>query len=273
MLDENFFLIIIAFIWLIGAIIQDFRKREVANWWNFSLIAVALAYRAFLSVYNWNYLYFVYGLLGFAVFFILANLFYYSRVFAGGDAKLLMGLGAVLPFSSSLLSNLMIFLYFVLLLLFLGGIYTLIYSFILVLNNRKKFKKEFSKQFKRNEKIIDILFFIAVFFAILVLIFEVDVLVVMPILLFLFPFLYIYAKSIEESCMIKFVSAGKLTEGDWLYENVKIGEKIIKPSWEGLSEKELKILKNSRKKVRIKEGVPFTPGFLFALVVLFLLIY
>ena len=36
---EAWFMIAIAFIWIIVAIVMDFKKREVENWWNFSLIA------------------------------------------------------------------------------------------------------------------------------------------------------------------------------------------------------------------------------------------
>ncbi len=34
----NYFLIVIAFIWILFAVVQDLRKREVANWVNFSLL-------------------------------------------------------------------------------------------------------------------------------------------------------------------------------------------------------------------------------------------
>jgi len=100
---EFWFLIVLAFVWIIIAIIQDLRKREVANWLNFSFVAVALVYRVFLSILLWDYRYFVYGAAGFAIFFVFANFFYYARIFAGGDAKLLMALGAVFPFSVFLL--------------------------------------------------------------------------------------------------------------------------------------------------------------------------
>ena len=91
----NLFLIVIAVIWIVFAVIQDFRKREVANWWNFSLIAFVFAYRAFLSLNSGDYRYFLWGLIGFVAGFILANAFYYARMFAGGDAKLLMALGTI----------------------------------------------------------------------------------------------------------------------------------------------------------------------------------
>ena len=268
---ENYFLIVLALVWIVIAIVQDFRKREVANWLNFSLIAIALSYRAFLSIFFWNHLYFINGLMGFAVFFGLANLFYYSRVFAGGDAKLLMGLGAVLPFSFFFYENLQIFLYFIILLMFAGSIYGLLYSIVLSYGNRQAFSKEFLKQFKNNKRLILVFLIPSIFLFILLSIIGEYILILLPLLILVFPFLYIYAKSIEESCMIKSVYAKKLTEGDWLYREVRVGRQRVKPNWEGLSKKELKILRKSRKKILIKEGIPFTPSFLFALLILILL--
>ena len=271
---ENLFLIIIALIWIIGAVIQDLKKREVSNWWNFSLIAVALSYRAFLSILMHDYMYFIYGLIGFAVFFILANVFYYARIFAGGDAKLLMALGAVLPFSFSFYGNLIIFAYFISLLLICGSVYGLIYSFILVFRIWKDFKKEFLNQCEGNSKIIDVCFFTAFFLAIILLVFNQYLLGIIPLLLFLFPILYIYAKSVEEACLIKKIKIKDLTEGDWLYEEVDVGKvkgkkKIIEPNWEGLSAEELILLKKLKKgKVKIRQGIPFTPAFLFGFLVL-----
>ena len=49
-----------------------------------------------------------------------------------------------------------------------------------------------------------------------------------------------------------------------------IGKKIIKPNWQGLSDGEIKFLKkngNLRKKIKIKDGVAFVPGFLIGFIV------
>lgn len=268
---ENYFLIVLALVWIFIAVVQDFRKREVANWLNFSLIAIALAYRAFVSVFFWDYWYIVNGLIGFTIFFILANIFYYGRIFAGGDAKLLMALGGVVGFSLSFFENLWIFLYFIILLMFSGSVYGIIYSIVLSYKNRKKFDVEFKKQLKKHKTC----FLISVVFAVLVLVFVLAIkeylLAWLSLIVFVFPFLYVYAKSIEESCMIKLTNSKNLTVGDWLYKEVKVGRKKIKPSWEGLSEEDLKILKKTKKKVLVKEGIPFTPAFLIAFVVLIIL--
>ncbi len=270
---EYYFLTVLALVWIIVAVIQDLRKREVANWLNFSLIAIALSYRAFVSVFFQDYKYFAYGLAGFLVFFVLANAFYYGRIFAGGDTKLLMSLGAILPFSILFYENLEIFIYFILLLMFAGSFYGLLYSIVLSYKNKKEFVKEFKQQFKKNKKLFWISISLTVFVLLVILFVEELILAWLSLIVFVFPFLYCYAKAVEESCMIKKIKAKDLTIGDWLYKEVKVGRKIIKPNWEGVSESELKILKKSGKKMLVKEGIPFTPAFLIAFISLILMLF
>lgn len=264
------FLLLLGLIWLVIASIFDIRKREVPNWLSFSLIIFALGYRLFYSVINSNAMFFVYGLFGFSFFFILAYIFYYARVFAGGDAKLLMGLGVIIPFSYSLFSNLIIACFFIFLLLFVGSFYGLIYSFVLVFRNKKKFAKEFSKQFELRKTCVLIGLVFAILSSIFVIYSQDFVLLLLPLIIILFPLLFIYAKTVEESCMIISVPGKNVAVGDWLYEEVLVGKKKIKPYWEGLSEEDVKLLRKV-KKVKIKQGIPFVPGFLVAF--LFFLFY
>jgi Flp pilus assembly protein protease CpaA len=260
-MKEYYFLFGLALIWIVFATIQDLKKREVANWLNFSLIAFALAYRGFYASLHTDWSFFFYGLFGFAVFFVLAYAFYYGRVFAGGDAKLLMGIGAVLPFESysGLLFNSLFFLF---LLFFLGAIYSLVFSVYLISRN----KGGFLDNFKRNSK-ENILLFILAILASLILFFFSSRFIYWPLialLLLLLPLLYSYLKAIESACMINLVSPSKLTEGDWLERDIKIGGKWIHKSVHGLSFEEIKLLRKYKKKVWIKDGIPFVPAFLFA---------
>ncbi|MFA5173965.1 MAG: prepilin peptidase [Candidatus Pacearchaeota archaeon] len=270
---ENGFLIILGLIWIIGAILQDFKRREVDNLWNFSLIFMALAYRAFVSISNGNYWFIINGIIGFGVFFALSNLFYYSRLFAGGDAKLLMALGAILPLSYNWISNLKIFVAFVLLFFALGALYSLVYSFVLVFANFKRFTKEFKVQWKNYNK----MFLWAIGFMILWIIFafilDQKPIMIIGFVVLLFPVLFVYAKSVEESCMVKLVDPKEVTIGDWLYKDIKVGDKKIKSKWEGVSKYNLEIIRKGKKKILIKQGVPFTPSFLFGFIVLIVLIY
>jgi len=264
--NENLFLIVLAFVWIIGAILQDFKRREVDNLWNFSLIAFALAYRLSVSVFSSDYLFFLNGLIGFAVFLFLGNLFYYARLFAGGDAKLFIAMGAILPLSINWMVNFKIFGAFILLFFLTGSIYAFIWSFVLMFKRWTEFKKEFLKQWKVYRRLfIFALIFVLLWMIVVFLTSQIGFILIGLVVL-LFPFLFIYAKSIEEVCMIKLVKSNEVTIGDWLYQDIKIGRKTIKACWDGISKKELELIKKNGKKVLIKQGIPFTPSFLFALI-------
>ena len=266
------FLLIAGLAWLVVASVFDIKKREIPNWLSFSLIAVALVYRLIVSVLNNDYMFFLNGLIGLGIFVGLGYGFYYARIFAGGDAKLLMGLGAILSFSG-FWNNLFIMAGFLFLLLFSGAIYGLIFSFILAAKNKKKFTAEFKKQGKKYKSFFYISFVFAFLALLLVLYINDFILFAFPVLILAFPLLFVYGKAIEEACMIKEIKAEKVTVGDWLYKKVKIGKNIIKPNWEGLSEKEVRLLRKYKKKVLIKTGIPFVPVFLIAYLALLILWY
>jgi len=265
---EVVFLICLGVIWIIAAVAHDFKTYEVPNWLSLSLIVFALGFRFFYGLFGSeiNFSFFYQGLIGLGIFTILGTLFYYSRIFAGGDAKLMMALGAVIPFYSNFQDNFYLFLKFLLLFLISGAIYGLVMAVSIGVRNRKLFRKEFGKQFKKNKKkllvfmIFGIVFLVSSFF-----VFE---FLVLSIGLFVFPYLYIAAKSIDESCMIKKVPPEKLTEGDLLYKDVKIGNKKIKATWGGLSKEEISLLKKNKKEILIRYGIPYTPAFLIGFILL-----
>ena len=95
-------------------------------------------------------------------------------------------------------------------------------------------------------------------------------------ILIIFPlgffYLFIFVNTVEKSCFFKKISPERLTEGDWLIEDVKVGKKIVMEA--KTLEKEdvwkLRFLEREGKfkQVLIKEGVPFVPSFLFAYLLL-----
>ena len=262
-MQQYYFLFALAFIWTLFASIQDLRKREVANWLNFSLIIFSLAYRAFYSLSIQDKNFFLFGLSGFAIFFVMANILYYTRAFAGGDAKLLMGFGTILPYQSY--SDLVsLSLLFIFLLFFIGAIYSLVYSVFIATKNKKQFKKEFLKRFKKTRKLqmLSTIIFLLLLIAKPFYPFS----IVFPIF-FLIPIVYIYTKALDK-CMIKLYPPSKLTEGDWLENSVKVHSHLIKKSVHGLSLEEIKLLRKYNKSVLIKEGIPFVPAFLIALIIM-----
>lgn len=270
----NLFLIGIGLVWMIIASIQDIRKREVENWWNFSLIIIVLAFRAFLSVETLNYWYFLWGLIGLLGGFILANLFYYGRLFAGGDAKLLMALGTILPLSLDWNINLQILVLFLLAFLFAGSIYGMLYSLGMMFAHFKNFRIEFSRQFKKYSKTVLFTEIVSLILILLFIYFNFYIGIALFTVIFLSPGLLLYARAIEEACMIKLVNKHELTIGDWLYKPLKVANKTIAPNWEGLSEEQLGLIQKKFKgRVFIKQGLPFVPAFLIAFIILLLIIY
>ncbi len=265
------FLVIICFLWILFAVIQDLRTREIANWLNFSLILFALAFRFFYGLFfDIDFSFFYQGLLGLGIFFVLGNLFYYGHIFAGGDAKLMIALGVILPFSKSFLINIKIFVLFFLLFLIIGMIYGLVFSFALMIRNWKSFKKEFVSQlskFKKKAFYVLVIGLILMGFG-----FFEPVLFCFGIFIFVSPYVFIFSKSIDEACMVKRIKSSFLREGDWLYKDVFINGKKIEANWEGVSKEDIRLLRKN-KEVIIKQGIAFAPVFLISFILLILLFY
>lgn len=259
-MEEYYFLLALGILWSIFAIGVDFKKREVPNWLNFSLIAFALAYRAFYSAFSGEKMFFVSGLVGFGIFFALAHGFYYLRVFAGGDAKLLMGFGAILPYSnfSELAYTGVLFIFTLFL---IGSIYSLVYSFFIVEKNLGKFKREFRKIIQKSRGLLIGLIIVLFLFLFI------DLGIILDLFLILTFLLYVYVKALD-ICLIVEKKAGELQEGDWLEKDVKLRREVIKKSVHGLSLEDIKMLMKARKKVLIREGIPFTPAFLLSLLIM-----
>jgi prepilin signal peptidase PulO-like enzyme (type II secretory pathway) len=167
-----------------------------------------------------------------------------------------------------------------------GSVYGLIYSGFLWFRNRDKVNGEIKKLIFESRwlfviegvAIILILFgFIHFLYPHIFFYFGWDMpFLLIGVLLGVFPFLFVFAKGLENVSMIREVSGLELREGDWLAEDTKVmvrvaagsGQRaaetrVIKANWDGLSLEDIKILKGKRK-VMIKEGLPFVPAFLIA---------
>ena len=264
----DYILVFIALLWIAAACITDIKKREVANWLSFSLIAIALAIRAFAAILIQKPSFFLYGLAGLAVFFALGNVLYHTRIFAGGDAKLLIALGAVFATTPSFVNltsmRMPFLLLFFLNILLFGSAYGIFYSIFLAIKNKKSFITEVKKLNIETKKLrFFFLAFVSLLLVMLLMTKLYNILFLLAIVL-IFPYLYIFVKAVENSCMIKLVSPKQLTEGDWLAKPVKIGKRTIKPKTEGLTVQDIAIIKKARKKVLVKQGMPFVPVFLIA---------
>ena len=263
------FLIALGMVWLLFASMSDFSTHEIPNWVGFSLIVFALGARFFYCLFAdggaGGFGFFYQGVLGLVIFFGLANLFYYSRLFAMGDAKLMMAIGALLPFYGAFMQNVYSYIYFIVIFLLVGSFYGLVFSTLLVAWNWRAFKKEFATRVTKDKRLV----FSVLILGIIIVLMGIKFigLIVLGVLVMIIPLLYFYAKAIDECCMIKKVKASKLTIGDWLYEDVRVGGKTIKANWDGLTEDDLKLLKKKNKIVKIRQGIAFGITFLLSFII------
>jgi Flp pilus assembly protein protease CpaA len=265
---EVIFLWVLALIFIIVAVIQDLKTREIDNWISFSLIIFALGFRLLYSLFNGNFEFFYSGLIGFGVFFILGNLLYYSKVFAGGDAKLMIGLGAILA-TPEIYSNVSAFFNFVFVFLFVGFFYTIITSIFLCVRHFKLFKREFINLLNKNKRVMCVILLVSL---ILLILGRFDILFsVFGTMLFFVSYLYLYSKAVDKACIVRTISTKKLREGDWLYSDLRLGNKTIKATWDGLTKKNIKEITQKYKETRIREGIPFSPVFLISFIIFIIL--
>ena len=260
----DFILVFFGLTWLLMASFFDLATREVPDWISYSMIALGLTFRLFASIIDKSIWPFMYGLLGYGVFFILGCFMYYTKQWGGGDAKLLMGIGAVFatPFFGAEYSW-PYWLIIMLNILICGAIYSLVWMDVLAIKN---WKQTIHKLHKQNFRGLIITALIAIIVTSLSYIFlprTFTVIIAVTSVLGLFTIVLLhYAKAIEGIAMIKKIPLAQATEGDWLAKDVKVGRKlIISKESLGLTKEDLKKLKKLKiKEVCIRYGIPFAPA-------------
>lgn len=275
MLIEPFFAVLILLVLIIGSY-TDIKTREVPDWVNYGFIVSAVSIRLIWSVANSNWSYIIEGVLGLVAGIALAYAMFYAGQWGGGDAKMMMGLGAMIGLKLSISSFLVSFLFNIFL---VGAVYALIWSIVLAVKNRKKFIEESRKLLHAKRILLARKIILVSAAALLLLLFLVKdrylrIMLFALVILYLATFyLWIFVRVIERSCMLKLVPPEKLTEGDWIAKDVIVsGKRITGPKDLGVSLEQiaqLKKLKKQRKikEILIKEGIPFVPSFLLAFIV------
>ena len=143
MIVADTFLMVIGFVALIFASVHDFKTREVPDWLSYSLIVSGFSVRIFHSLVVSDIWYFLYGLIGFGVMFVIGLVMYFTKQWGGGDAKLIMGLGVV--FASSPFNGQNFLIGFLVNILIFGALYGLAWSIYLAVKNKKGFIRSFKK--------------------------------------------------------------------------------------------------------------------------------
>jgi len=286
-------LIIIGSIGLIIGSITDFKKREVADWLNFSLIATGISIRLLYAILyaEWTQLFF--GIAWVIIAFAFGSLMYYTGQWGGGDVKIITGLGAITGFLSPTIFNtstdLLRFvlppwvmpgtfmLHFMINSFLLGAIYGICMMIIQGFVQRQKFIAEciaMKKYF-----VWSLTSSIAILFAGYIFLWiSGQVVFMLQVLLWfiaLSPFLVAITKVVERACMIRMMPVPELTEGEWIVEDVIIDDAYIcGPKDLGISKEAIETLRVLEKKgsiteVKVKIGIPFVPAFFLAYFVTF----
>ncbi len=244
------------------AALQDLKRREVDNWLNLFLL-----FSGFIYIISRV---FIYGEISFLINFAflvlfmfgLSYLFYFSKIFAGGDCKLLFATTPLLV-SFDFMNSLQNVLFFIIAIFFIGAIYGPFWIFGLFIKNFKENKNTFFFLVKKNYLyLLPTLLFVLLGFL--------DKLFFMFFFILIFLiFVFFISKTIEKNSLIKKVNASDLREGDWLEKDLKFKGKILKANFDGLSLEDILFLKSYRGKIRIKDGIPYAPVFVFAWIVFY----
>ena len=268
---------IVLLIGMIYGSITDIKRREVPNTVNYLLIAIGLILGLSGSLLHNNWIFFLQSLAGLAVGALIGLALFYVGQWGGGDAKMLMGVGAILGyfFNTEIFSQPL--LIFVIGTFIIGAVYGLIWMIALALKNKNKMIKEYKKNVldKKNLYtgflllILNIILVIALYLFVPINTSSLILVATILILGSLFIlFLSEFVKAVEKEALIKKIAVSKLVEGDWILTTTYKGQKLDINS-NGITQKQINKLKSlGVKKVTVREGIPFIPSFLITYIIL-----
>lgn len=266
MLIETVFILLSAIV-LLFASITDLKTREIPDSLSYGFIISVLGI-SFLYSFHTTFLFFGKALLASALVFSTGFVLYRAKQIGGGDVKLLTGLAGV--FANFSIFNFPLLSVFGLLLIILGGIYTLAWAIVLYIKNHKRANKEFKAVLEKRKNFRRIVFAIACMAALtslLVSATEIKIIFAAAALMFLVSFhVFVFTQGIETLHFRKKLAVNQLTEGDWLAQDVKVNNKLICSAKNpGLEKKDIEQLKKYKvTKVLVKVGIPFVPAIALA---------
>jgi hypothetical protein len=253
-------LFLIYFVGILIALFQDFKRREVDVWLNLLILFSGFAYLLFnyesFQIIQFAFLLLIVAGISFA--------FYYSRFFAGGDACLLFAITPLFV-AKDFYQSLLYLGIFLIAMIFSGAVYGLCYLLSVSAINYKKIKTQF---FSNLNKIYFKWAFAIALVSLVVGYFN-HIFLVLSLFIFFFILLFSLAGVLEKKVFTKQISTQNLKEGDLIVGSFFIGKKKFEYNWEGISSEEAKFLNRFDKKVTIKEGLPFVPAFLIALIIFY----
>lgn len=281
LLLSNIILVISAFIVLLIATVTDLKKSEVPDYLNWLFLAFAVFVKIITSIIANDFSIILNSLLVFVIIFAIGIVLYYGQALGGGDIKLLFGLSIAFSsmpyFFEQKISNISIgngpFIFsFILNALLIGAIYGLLFSLYVIIKNKRnflRFKQKFINSLTKKDLFFKILFWTCVVIGIFMLLMATftPVLTFLALTIFISPIIFLLVKTVEQEFLIKNITSGELSEGDWLINAIKTKDRVINPSIHGLTNSQIAYLrKNYKGKIKIRFGLPFVPCFFLSII-------
>lgn len=214
---------------LLYGTVTDLKRREVPDWLNFSLIGAGLGLALLDAASAATFKPLFASAIGLLLGILIGYAMFYAGQWGGGDAKLIMGLGALMglwwqPFT---LKHLPLFITFLVNTVLVGATYGLAWMLVMIAKKRRAFKKAFHEFMGQEGMTAKRVVIIATTAALIILAFIVQqpvmriVLVLLAIAVFFLFYLWVLSKVVEQACMTTTRATKLLTEGDW----------VIQPIW------------------------------------------
>ncbi len=272
---ENWVFISVALFGAFAGTFTDLKARWSPDWVSYFMVIFGLGGHVMVSILQNSFWPILYSSIGFAAMFGVAALMFYTGVHGGGDAKLLMGFGALLPTAPEFVIEAAPWPFFMTNLfniMAVTAIFGLLAAFYLAVRYHKKVGEDFRREISKNKFTIYYVSFAMIFIPIIAVYTNYNIILWVGILAYLCLILIFALRAVENTCMFKYTEPSKLVEGDWVAEPINIDGYSFKPKKTGIGKQDIEMLRKLEEqgrlqKVKIKEGFPIIPAYLLALVV------
>ncbi len=289
------FIFIICFLGLLVGSITDIKKREVPDTLNFGLLVYGFGIASIASLVSWNLSFLLSALLGFAFCFLISCIMFYTGQWGGGDAKMLIALGALvgIPFStlqsflsllitnpfSIMLRDVPFLFLFLIMVIFFGGLFGFCWLFFVIVRHWHQFVPSYlsalEERHAHHRQYILYASLLALFgIALFASDFSLQILsAISALFLFVLYHSFFVIKVVEQIAFVKRMPVSNVTEGDWVAADIVLDGKLIVSKKDlGISREQLLELQHLAHQgkissVLVKYGIPFVPSFLLAFVV------
>ena len=257
-MQEQLFLFGITLIAIIFATISDLKTFEIPDAISYFLIIFGISAQIILATTSQSLQPINALLISLAIASAIAIPLFLLGQWGGGDTKLLLGIAAVLPTFHT--TSLPFILTFTFNLFLFGGLYSILIMSYLPIKHWKKLI-ELSPLSKR-------LLILTALTSFLPFILQNIFFILIPIIAGGITITNL-ALVLQKHFFIKKIHPSKLTEGDWITNDLKVGNKTIyKVRKIGVLDKDIqKIQKYYKKSIEIKTGIAFGPSFLFSILI------